>query len=310
MRKHIFIFSLFIVQSYSYSQDTLAFYPTKDTYINTVIADKIQADTRSFIASTWTYSGTKGFGHSLLGFELCRLPEDFKLLKANLYLFYDNESGHAGHSTGGLNTAKLYKITSPWTENTTWASKPTYDEEKFANLPASTTSSQDYKVDVTAIVSSELNESTEVGFYFKLNNESIYRSLVFASSNHPNPEFHPRLEIIYESPHAWCDLDAIQKELDNCLIHLNIPNVFTPNKDDINDFFRIDSIGCSYDSFSIEVVNRWGKLVYESESPIFKWYGINQYNLDPVTNGTYFYSIKVKRGGLSAYRMGTITVLR
>lgn len=42
---------------------------------------------------------------------------------------------------------------------------------------------------------------------------------------------------------------------------LEVPNVFTPNGDNVNDFFQVKSL--SLLSFEGKIFNRWGKIVYE-----------------------------------------------
>jgi len=62
-----------------------------------------------------------------------------------------------------------------------------------------------------------------------------------------------------------------------------IPNIFSPNGDDVNDFFQLtphdkddESIIYNdpcFDEISVKIYNRWGKKVYESNDPYFKWDG-------------------------------------
>ena len=77
-----------------------------------------------------------------------------------------------------------------------------------------------------------------------------------------------------------------------------ISNVFTPNGDGINDYYTLgfDDNGvrvggtsnpCN-DKIEIQIYNRWGTLVYESnEFPDFKWDGTNKSGAK-VGPGTYF----------------------
>ncbi len=53
--------------------------------------------------------------------------------------------------------------------------------------------------------------------------------------------------------------------------YLFIPNVFTPNDDGENDFFRVKSENLK--TFKISLYNNLGKLVFESLDPNFKWLG-------------------------------------
>lgn len=69
-----------------------------------------------------------------------------------------------------------------------------------------------------------------------------------------------------------------------------IPNIFTPNGDGINDYFEISYLGSQ--SFSIQIFNRWGHLVFESPHPGYAWDGrSNSGEIHP--NGVYFYVISV-----------------
>lgn len=71
-----------------------------------------------------------------------------------------------------------------------------------------------------------------------------------------------------------------------------IPNIFTPNNDGRNDFFKInaDHINNCFDRFHIVIYNRWGELVYQSDDFHYKWDGRNQKG-KLMPDGTYFYII-------------------
>lgn len=86
----------------------------------------------------------------------------------------------------------------------------------------------------------------------------------------------------------WVPVTTIEVDYKENL--LNIPNVFTPNKDGINDNFNINSnypASC-IDEFSIVIYNRWGEKVFESVDFGFQWSG------DGLPAGVYFYVIKLK----------------
>lgn len=70
----------------------------------------------------------------------------------------------------------------------------------------------------------------------------------------------------------------------------DIPNVFTPNKDGINDYFSISKQFPSncMDDFYITIYNRWGEIVFKTDDFGFQWSGENL----PV--GVYFYVIKLR----------------
>lgn len=69
----------------------------------------------------------------------------------------------------------------------------------------------------------------------------------------------------------------------------NIPNVFTPNSDGVNDYFEIKSSGTSW--FVIRIFSRTGALIFQDEASIIQWDGRNiQGKLLP--DGVYFYVIE------------------
>ncbi len=91
------------------------------------------------------------------------------------------------------------------------------------------------------------------------------------------------------------------------------PNVFTPNSDGSNDFFRGDSINSVY-SFDFRIFNRWGLIVYETEDPFFKWDGTDQNNGNDCAEGVYFYEGIVSEyslfGPFERRVRGNVTLLR
>jgi gliding motility-associated-like protein len=75
----------------------------------------------------------------------------------------------------------------------------------------------------------------------------------------------------------------------------DIPNVFTPNDDGINDFFTFQDkyMPTSIKHFSVKIYNRWGNKIYEYEDNNGNWKGwdgeTNLFGKAPA--GVYFYSI-------------------
>src|SRR5690554_1025502 len=66
------------------------------------------------------------------------------------------------------------------------------------------------------------------------------------------------------------------------------PNVFTPNVDNQNDEFKLINPE-NIQSLEIQILNRWGNLVFESNDVFFKWNG-KRFNTGTECNdGTYFY---------------------
>ena len=71
--------------------------------------------------------------------------------------------------------------------------------------------------------------------------------------------------------------------------NLFIPNTFTPNGDDHNELFLI--LGNNFKTFNIQIFNRWGELMFISESSDKSWDGT--FDNKKVQEGAYYYNVKV-----------------
>lgn len=89
-----------------------------------------------------------------------------------------------------------------------------------------------------------------------------------------------------------------------------VPNVFTPNNDGINDFFKIEGTpNPCWDTIHVEIYNRWGQLVYESDEVEFKWDGKNK-NGKEMNEGTYYVLLRGTFGDSDVTRRYPLTLLR
>jgi gliding motility-associated-like protein len=74
-------------------------------------------------------------------------------------------------------------------------------------------------------------------------------------------------------------------------LYLLIPNVFTPNGDQINDEFKITAEGI--ETYSIEIYSRWGAKIFSAGNPDNSWKGKISGGAD-APDGTYYYTISYK----------------
>ncbi len=97
-----------------------------------------------------------------------------------------------------------------------------------------------------------------------------------------------------------------------------VPNVITPNGDNINDKFKLgyleypglDPMGF-VEFYEIKIYNRWGKLVFESSTPTSVWGG--EIDSDDASEGVYYYIVNYQRECLDTEpqkKTGYVTVLR
>ena len=74
---------------------------------------------------------------------------------------------------------------------------------------------------------------------------------------------------------------------------LFIPNAFSPNGDGVNDFWEILGLQ-NYPGNKLEVYNRLGIKLYETDNYNNDWYGT--FNGEPIPDGTYFYQLYLSEG--------------
>ncbi|MDX2305550.1 MAG: gliding motility-associated C-terminal domain-containing protein [Microscillaceae bacterium] len=85
-------------------------------------------------------------------------------------------------------------------------------------------------------------------------------------------------------------IDSIQLTQQDCTIIIELPNVITPNQDEINDYFspkKLDGVRLMY----TKIYNRWGVEVFETDDININWYGTSKTG-EELPIGVYFYAIK------------------
>ncbi len=84
---------------------------------------------------------------------------------------------------------------------------------------------------------------------------------------------------------------------------LEIPNVFTPDGNGINDRFEIRNL--EHFKGSIVIYNRWGRVVYEHPDYYNNWW-----DGKGAPDGTYFYVLTYDRDGKVERVNGSVTIIR
>ena len=88
--------------------------------------------------------------------------------------------------------------------------------------------------------------------------------------------------------------------------NLFIPNAFTPNGDDHNELFLIR--GFNIKIFNIHIFNRWGELMFMSESIDKSWDGT--FDNKKVQEGTYYYNVKsLGEDNINIELSGTVNII-
>jgi gliding motility-associated-like protein len=103
--------------------------------------------------------------------------------------------------------------------------------------------------------------------------------------------------------------DSILVIYENCACKFNVPNVFSPNNDGLNDIFKPKYI-CDLSDYSLQIFNRWGQLIFQSNKPDMGWDGSYQSRVQPT--GTYVWMILYHDiiTGKLVRKQGTVVLIR
>ncbi len=103
----------------------------------------------------------------------------------------------------------------------------------------------------------------------------------------------PKIEYIENSQTYLCTINDENgcsfDEVFAINIEVYIPNVFTPNNDGINDFFRIDGLK---PGSKLTIYNRKGQVVFSDEDYNNDWYGTDNSN-SYLPEDTYWYALSI-----------------
>ena len=93
------------------------------------------------------------------------------------------------------------------------------------------------------------------------------------------------------------------------ITNLKVYNVFTPNADPQNNHFIVDAEGITF--YHLQIFNRWGELVFESNDKHNTWDGNNTKTGSPYPEGIYYYVLDYKLIGHTPKQLnGSVTLLR
>ncbi len=180
-------------------------------------------------ATTWTCSSVLCNGRTLFQFDYSSIPVGSIIHTAELKLIADLNAVNCitGQPTYGANQGYVRRVTQSWNENTvTWNNQPTFTSLGEVLVPASTSTAQNYSVDLTVMVQDFVNDpANDFGFIVMLADEIYYyKSLIFGSNDNPDTSLAPRMVISYTPP-AECLEFVLNEDGYDALIATEYPNL-------------------------------------------------------------------------------------
>ncbi|TAH08438.1 MAG: gliding motility-associated C-terminal domain-containing protein [Runella slithyformis] len=98
---------------------------------------------------------------------------------------------------------------------------------------------------------------------------------------------------------------VVELSVEVVVIELKIPNGFTPNADGANDTWELEGIR-NYPNCTVEIVNRWGNMVFKTQGYFDEWDG--QHNGEPLPVGEYYYVVHLRE--LDYKLTGNVSIIR
>lgn len=95
------------------------------------------------------------------------------------------------------------------------------------------------------------------------------------------------------------------------IVTLHLPNAFTPNDDGLNDDFRGKGFFDGFRSYRMQIWNRWGEKIFETEDPTEGWNGQKQGTNILAPGGVYVYTVEyAPPRGSAVQEKGHVTLIR
>jgi hypothetical protein len=151
---------------------------------------------------TWTISGGLSINRTLLSIPISHIPTDAIIQNARLKLFHDTNSPFSMGQSGD-NRFTVRRITGKWKEDSvTWNNQPTVTNlNQYNYIFNISQSNPDIELTITnLLLAARDNGDSSLNIMLQLNTEQMFRSIIFASSEHPDSTKRPRLDIQFGLP--------------------------------------------------------------------------------------------------------------
>jgi len=107
-------------------------------------------------------------------------------------------------------------------------------------------------------------------FHVKTNANTLYWQDGSAASSYTISK--PGIYTVIGTNGCGMDTASVKVDTRHCECELILPNAFTPNGDGYNETFR-PLHPCNMGNFSLQIFNRYGQLIYQTQDPSVGWNG-------------------------------------
>jgi gliding motility-associated-like protein len=156
------------------------------------------------------------------------------------------------------------------------------------------------------------DETVAYKIYFRSSNEGNF-TLIDSLSPDKNSYQHYSDSTI-EGCYAVTGIDSFRNESQKipfCVANLcnlyRLPNVFTPNSDQINDIYQSWNFNNTIKRVDMTIYNRYGMLIYKTNDPAINWDGRYKENGKIVLTGVYYYMCNVYEPRITGIVVHTLT---
>ena len=89
-----------------------------------------------------------------------------------------------------------------------------------------------------------------------------------------------------------------------------VPTAFTPDGDNVNDFWSLENIDEIYPNNKVFIYNRWGNIIFESQAGSYEQYPWSgTFNGEKLPVGSFYYIIDYNDGYTDTSN-GTVSILK
>lgn len=158
------------------------------------------------------------------------------------------------------------------------------------------------------------NDVVRYNIYYAKDMSSTMDSLT-STSPASNTEYHHIIseDFMLAGCYTVSAIDSFENEseqsvkvcVDNCIMY-ELPNVFTPNGDNINDVFISNNLNNFIEKVDMKIFNRYGMLVFETTDPAINWEGNYRNSNSRVPSGVYYYICDVYEPRISGTEIRTL----